>query len=170
MRGVGYNICPTAAGGDNITHHPDRAAFIQMMSEISTGEGNAMFGRKHTESALAKQKDKAKGRFTLDWFVQKYGTEVGQKKYEERRLMLANRPSISREPWNKEKTMSPWKEKEGWLERRKKTEDYLANHYEEFRQLVLSEKYSQRQLCKIVGMGRTAMKKHYDLIKSPEGV
>ena len=87
MRGVGYNICPTAMGGDNITHHPNRDAFIEKMSQISSGENNQMFGRNHSAEAIAQQKIKAKGRFTLDWFIQRYGQIEGQKKYDERRLM-----------------------------------------------------------------------------------
>ena len=50
-----------------------------------------MFGRKHTEDTINKQKNKAKGRFSLEWFVNKYGNEEGNKKYEERRQFLKNR-------------------------------------------------------------------------------
>lgn len=91
IRGMGYNISPTADGGDNITYHPNRAAFIEKMSDICSGEGNPMFGRTHTNDAIKKQKEMAKGRFTLEWFIRKYGDEQGQKVYDSRRLMLANR-------------------------------------------------------------------------------
>jgi len=91
IRGIGYNICHIASGGDNITYNPNRDAFIEKMSDICSGEGNPMFGRTHSEEALKKQKDKAKGRFTLDWFINKYGAEQGQIKFDERRTMLANR-------------------------------------------------------------------------------
>ena len=91
MRDIGYNICPTATGGDNITHHPDRDTFIQKMSTISAGENNPMFGRNHTDATISDMKDKAKGRFSLPWFINKYGGKVGQEKYDERRLFLKNR-------------------------------------------------------------------------------
>lgn len=91
MRGVGYNINPCASGGDNITHHPNRDAFIEKMRGICSGEGNPMFGKNHSEEAIQIQKEKAKGRFTLPWFINRHGQEKGQKKYDERRLMLANR-------------------------------------------------------------------------------
>lgn len=91
MREIGYNICPTAFGGDNITHNPNKEAFIEKMSEICSGENNPMFGRKHKDESLKKQKDKAKGRFSLEWFGIKYGKREGKKKYDERRKMLSNR-------------------------------------------------------------------------------
>jgi group I intron endonuclease len=91
MRDIGYNICPTAYGGDNITHNPNKDVFIEKMRTISLGENNPMYGRKHTEESKELQKDKAKGRFSLDWFIDRNGVEEGTKKYEERRLMLKNR-------------------------------------------------------------------------------
>src|SRR6266704_98047 len=90
-RNVGYNICSKAAGGDNITHNPNRQAFIDKMKIINHGESNGMFGKKHSEEAVIKQKTKAIGRYTLDWFVQRYGNIVGKEKYEARRQMLFNR-------------------------------------------------------------------------------
>jgi group I intron endonuclease len=89
IRGMGYNISPTASGGDNITYHPDRDAFIEKMSEISSGENNPMFGRTHRRDSVAKQREKAKGRFTLEWFIEKYGMEEGKIKYDTRRSMLS---------------------------------------------------------------------------------
>jgi group I intron endonuclease len=169
IRGLGYNIGSIAKGGDNITHHPGREAFIEKMSEISSGENNPMFGRNHTEESIKKQKDKAKGRFTLPWFIDRYGKQKGQKKFDERRLMLAKRIPHSHEAWNKGKSTGKWKHKDGWLERRKNTEEYLSNHYGDFKALVLSGKYSQRELCKKLGMGRQALRKHFNKIKNPEG-
>ena len=91
MRDIGYNICPTAVGGDNITYNPNRDEFIQKMSTLSMGENNPMFGRKHTQESVDKQKEKAKGRFSLNWFINKYGENDGKKKYDERRKFLKNR-------------------------------------------------------------------------------
>ena len=91
MRDIGYNICPTAAGGDTITHNPNREQFIQKMSTLCAGENNPMFGRTHRSDTVLKQKEKSKGKFTLSWFINKYGDLVGKTKYEERRHKLLNR-------------------------------------------------------------------------------
>lgn len=161
IREMGYNISPTAAGGDNITHHPGRDAFIEKMKVINHGENNGMYGKTHSKDAIRKQKDKASGRYTLEWFVDRYGKREGKKKYNARRLMLANRScnKISRPSPNKGKNLH-WVFKEGWLERRKKTEEYFTNHFNEFKTLVLSGKYSQRQLSDILGVTRVTLRKH----------
>jgi group I intron endonuclease len=91
MRDIGYNICPTANGGDNITYNPNRDVFIEKMRTISLGENNPMYGRNHTEESKQLQKEKAKGRFSMEWFTNKYGKEVGQQKFNDRRIMLKNR-------------------------------------------------------------------------------
>ena len=98
LRNIGYNIGSKAYGGDNITHNPNRDAFIEKMVEVCSGEGNPMFGKKHSEEAVQKQKEKARGRFTLPWFIQKYGNNEGKKKYEERRQFLSNRPIKKKKP------------------------------------------------------------------------
>ena len=50
-----------------------------------------MYGKNHTEEALVKMKEKAKGRFSLPWFIERYGEEEGQFKYSERNFKLKNR-------------------------------------------------------------------------------
>lgn len=99
IRNIGYNICPTAAGGDNITYNPNRDSFIEKMSHVTEGENNPMFGKHHTEKSKQLQKDKALGRFTLEWFIKKYGEEDGKIKYIERKNHLSQtkfvvKPSI----------------------------------------------------------------------------
>lgn len=98
LRTIGYNIGTKAYGGDNITHNPNRDAFIEKMVEICSGEGNPMFGKKHSEIAIQRQKTKAKGRFTLQWFIDKYGLSEGEIKYKERCKFLSNRPVQKRTP------------------------------------------------------------------------
>jgi hypothetical protein len=111
MRDIGYNICPTAAGGDNITHNPNRDIFIEKMKTICSGENNPMFGKSHSNESKQLQKDKAKGRFSLDWFNSKYGNEIGQKKYDERRWALKNRKiNYSNPSTLKGKTFGPMSE------------------------------------------------------------
>ena len=90
-RKIGYNICPKAEGGDNITYNPNRDEFIEKMLVINKGEGNGMYGKKHTKEAIQLQKDKSIGRYTLDWFIEKYGQEEGNKKFQDRNTILKNR-------------------------------------------------------------------------------
>lgn len=90
-RNVGYNICPTAEGGDNITYNPNRGVFIEKMKIITKGQGNGMFGKKHTKKSIQLQKEKSVGRYTLDWFVERYGKRKGKRMFKDRNTMLKNR-------------------------------------------------------------------------------
>jgi group I intron endonuclease len=90
-RSIGYNICPKAVGGDNITHNPNREIFLEKMSEICSGEGNPMFGRKHADKSIKLQKEKAKGRYTIEWFKNKYGNENGEIEFHKRNQKLKDR-------------------------------------------------------------------------------
>lgn len=111
MRDIGYNICPTAYGGDNITHNPNKEEFVEKMRTLSLGENNPMYGRKHSDESKQLQKDKAKGRFSLEWFIQKYGSEEGVKKFDERRLMLKNRKiNYSHKNSNRGRSVGPMSE------------------------------------------------------------
>jgi len=88
---IGYNIALNSSGGDNFTHNPNKENIRQQLSEMYSGENNPMFGKKHNIDSILIQKQKASGRFTLDWFIEKYGIEIGTKKYEERRNKLSSR-------------------------------------------------------------------------------
>ena len=90
-RKIGYNICPKAEGGDNITHNPNREGFVKKMTVINQGENNGMFGKNHTTDTIEEMKKKSIGRYTLDWFIAKYGTNEGLIKFKERNEMLKNR-------------------------------------------------------------------------------
>jgi group I intron endonuclease len=89
MRDIGYNITPTAGGGDNFTHNPNKEQIIKNMT-VANNVGH-MHGKKHSDEAKEKQRDRAVGRYTLEWFVDKYGVESGTLKYKERNDKLANR-------------------------------------------------------------------------------
>ena len=89
MRDIGYNITPTAGGGDNFTHNPNKEQIIKNMT-VANNVGH-MHGKKHSDEAKEKQRDRAVGRYTLEWFVAKYGTDNGTLKYKERNEKLANR-------------------------------------------------------------------------------
>lgn len=91
FKSVGYNIGKSACGGDNITDHPNREAFVEKMKQVTAGNCNGMFGKTHSDVSIKKQKNAAIGRYSLGWFINKYGATDGPQKYQERRTALANR-------------------------------------------------------------------------------
>jgi len=91
IKEIGYNIGEKSSGGDNFTHNPNKENIREHLSDINLGAKNPMHGKKHSDEAKEKQKDRAVGRYTLEWFVDKYGVEIGTLKYKERNDKLANR-------------------------------------------------------------------------------
>jgi group I intron endonuclease len=81
----GYNLTyNTQIGGDNWEGRRDTEEynlFVEKMSNLSYGENNSMFGKNHSEKTIKLQKEKAKGRYTLQWFQERYGEDEGTKKY-----------------------------------------------------------------------------------------
>jgi group I intron endonuclease len=86
---VGYNIAEKASGGDNFTNHPDKILILEKM-KIANNQGH-MHGKTHKPESIEKQKAAAIGRYSLQWFVNKYGKEEGNKLYNERRIKLQTR-------------------------------------------------------------------------------
>lgn len=91
----GYNLTiNTQIGGDNWEGRrdtPEYQEFTVRMKDLRLGEGNGMFGKSHSKQSVLKMKEKAKGRFSLPWYIEKYGHESGTQKYEERCLALKSR-------------------------------------------------------------------------------
>ena len=91
----GYNLTiNTEIGGDNWEGRrdtPEYEEFIEHMSKLRAGEGNGMFGKHHDKNTKSLMKEKAKGRFSLPWYVEKYGEKEGTAKYEQRCLNLRSR-------------------------------------------------------------------------------
>jgi len=152
-RTIGYNICPTASGGDNLKYHPRGKEIMQewrdKYSKLYVGEGNPMFGKRHSIKTIDDMKKKSIGRYTLDWFINRYGEKKGKMKFQERNLMLKNRKinysydnkmtGIKRGPMSEEikRRISERKAKLKII-RPKLQEDILSNKYT-MNQLV--EKY-----------------------------
>jgi len=157
-REIGYNIGNKAEGGDNITHNPNRDAFIKKMKIINHGESNGMYGKTHTEDAIKKQKRKAIGRYTLEWFVDRYGKRIGKREYNERRLMLSNRP---KECLSHPSNMKGKRRGVTSAETRQKISDVklkLKTIRKELVSDIISNKYTRLQLCEKYGIGETAVK------------
>lgn len=90
----GYNDSYIGAGGDQWEGRRDTDEYmkwIARMKEITKGDKNGMFGKSHSEEAIQKQKEKAKGRFSLEWFIDRNGKEEGTRLWEERRVWLKSR-------------------------------------------------------------------------------
>jgi group I intron endonuclease len=91
LRDIGYNIVNIAGGGDSFTHHPNKELLREKYSNMWSGEGNPFYGHKHSNQSIELQKQKAAGRYTLEWFKNKYGEDEGLIKYQERNEQLKNR-------------------------------------------------------------------------------
>jgi hypothetical protein len=50
-----------------------------------------MYGKTHKNSSIKIMKDKSKNRYTLDWFIEKYGNDKGQELYNKRCLEYSKR-------------------------------------------------------------------------------
>lgn len=86
---IGYNIAEKASGGDNFTNHPNKIAILERM-KTANNKGH-MHGKTHAPESIDKQKKAAVGRYSLQWFIDRHGEEVGTKLYSERRISLQNR-------------------------------------------------------------------------------
>lgn len=89
----GYNDSYKGGGGDNWEGRRDTDEYMQFVEkqrQDRLGDNNGMFGKTHSDDTKQKQKEKAKGRYSLEWFKDRYGDE-GEAKYEERRMWLKNR-------------------------------------------------------------------------------
>lgn len=91
----GYNLTiNTQIGGDNWKgrrNSKEYLEFTEKMKTLTVGKNNGMFGKTHSQDTSKKMKEKAKGRYTLPWFISKYGSEEGELKYKERNIKLKNR-------------------------------------------------------------------------------
>lgn len=88
----GYNNTYGGHGGNVFKDNPELLEKLRKsLSARFMGEKNGMFGKTHSDEAKQKQKEKAKGRYSLDWFKARYGDSEGEIKYEERKLWLRNR-------------------------------------------------------------------------------
>ena len=90
----GYNHSnDSEAGGDNWSLLSDerKEKIRYNMRKRMKGKNNPMFGKQHSDDTRKKQKDKAKGRFSLEWYIDRNGEEEGRRLYDERRTFLKNR-------------------------------------------------------------------------------
>lgn len=86
-----YNIGEGGSGGDNITNNPNRDAFIKKMKLINNDPRYKRTKTGHSEETKENQQKAAIGRYTVEWFCNRYGDIVGKEKYEERNKRLKER-------------------------------------------------------------------------------
>jgi hypothetical protein len=95
----GYNDCYSGSGGNLFGEMTPfkQEKFRKKMSRITAGEKNGMFGKKQSDESKAKQREKAKGRFTMPWYISRYGKEEGTKLYNARSEKLRQRNLVRNE-------------------------------------------------------------------------
>lgn len=94
-----YNISKKAKNADIYSElSPEEKQEFKEKSK-HVGEENGMYGKSHTENTIQQMKKKADGRYTLEWFIDRYGEEEGQKKYENRRERLSKNRSGKDNPF-----------------------------------------------------------------------
>ena len=86
-----YNISKQAGGGDifSTLSEEEKQQFREKSKHF--GKENGMYGKTHSEQAHKKMRKKADGRYTLEWFIDRYGEKEGRQKYEERCEWLSER-------------------------------------------------------------------------------
>ena len=90
----GYNDTYVGGGGDIWDGRRDTKEYmewVEKMKVINSGANNGMYGKSHKKSTMDAMKVKAKGRFSLEWYIDRNGKEEGERLYEERRLWLKSR-------------------------------------------------------------------------------
>lgn len=107
---LGYNDTYVGGGGDQWAGRKDTTEyqeFCNKMRRLNVEGNNPMTGKTHSEESKALQKEKAKGRFSLPWFIERNGEEEGTRKYQERCYALKNRQCMkgSNNPMNKKEVV-----------------------------------------------------------------
>lgn len=158
-KSIGYNIGKHAGGGDNFTYNPNKEEMREKNRLMSLGENNAMFGKNHTDESIEKQKNKAKGRYSLDWFIACYNNEeIGTQKYHERRQMLANRKiNYSHANKNKGKKVVVESTRGNSVSRGRNA---LKGRKEEFLVDISNQEISSKQIADKYGISLAAVKYH----------
>ena len=145
-RNIGFNLNKDATGGDfySLLTDDEKEEFINKCKRV--GEKNGMYGKTHSNDTIKLQKEKAVGRFTLEWFVEKYGNDEGLIKFNERCDSLASR-NINYSYDNKltgKKRGSMSEENKKLISEGRKN---LKKREPELKEAILSKQYTIKQLC-----------------------
>ena len=122
-----------------------------------------MFGKNHTEESIEKLKNKAKGRFSIEWFVERNGEELGTQKYQERRQILANRKiNYSHANRNKGKKVVVESTRGSSVSRGRNA---LKGRKEEFLLDISNQELSSKQISEKYTISTAAVKYHRNKLK-----
>ena len=89
---MGYNDTYVGGGGNLFQNLPEKLEqFREKMSHVTLGDKNGMYGKKQTDEAKQKQREKAKGRFSLQWYIDRHGDEQGTLLHTQRSEQLRKR-------------------------------------------------------------------------------
>lgn len=91
----GYNLTEnTKIGGDNWQGRRDSEEYLEFcnkMRRLNIEGQNPTRGKNHSEDTKTILKQKAKGRFSKEWFIDRCGEIEGLEKYNQRCVALKNR-------------------------------------------------------------------------------
>lgn len=156
-KGTGYNINKGATGGDPFTHNPNKELIREKMKLANGGENNGMFGKTHNENSVLKMKTKAEGRYSLEWFVERFG-EDGLRKFQERRQFLSSRKiNYSHDNGLKGKKIKVEKTRGSSVSKGRKT---LKDKKEKWEKDIKSGLFTMNELAKKYGVSINTVKYH----------
>ena len=88
----GYNDTYSGGGGDLWKDRRDTDEYMEFIEKMKLINNlNRMHGKSHSNTTKKLQKQKAKGRYSLQWFKDRYGEIDGEVKYNERCIWLKSR-------------------------------------------------------------------------------
>jgi group I intron endonuclease len=97
----GYNRTLKTQGGGSPIDQDDEpeayAAYIKKLSDSMKGRVANNKGIPMSPESKKLMKEKAKGRYTLEWFIERNGEELGKQKYQERVGKLTSRTDQARD-------------------------------------------------------------------------
>ena len=65
--------------------HKNNISKVRIEKGLSKGSNNPMYNKNHSNSTIKKMKEQAKGRWTLEWFIDRHGKDEGKKLYDKKR-------------------------------------------------------------------------------------
>jgi group I intron endonuclease len=86
-----YNLGTGGHGGDNWHNRKDTPEYHEFVKKMMAINNKPRNNTKHSDITKRNQSLAATDRYTLKWFQEKYGDELGHEKYLNRNKMLSNR-------------------------------------------------------------------------------
>jgi len=126
-----YNIAAGGDGGDHFTNNPNREE-IRVRVKRGNQSGH-MHGKHHSEKSKLLQKQRSVGRYSLQWFINRYGNDDGEIRYKARNANRSLKSSGQNNP------------------------AYRHIDKTELITIIKNNDFNLAQLCKYFNVGSTAM-------------